>query len=92
MQSFWDPRVVNFNNVSIILLETLVWSFLLTVDNFSFLLTVGVFCIQLELFSAYSWSVFAHNGKVRLISAFRDCKRRSLTVSKKLQVFSKITK
>ena len=32
---------------------------------------------------------FAYNGKVRLIRAFRDCKQRSLTVSKKAPTVSK---
>ena len=48
-------------------------AFSLTVDNFSF------FCLQLEL--------FPYSGKVRLISASRDCKQRSLTARKKLQLY-----
>ena len=58
------------------------WSFLLTVDNFSFF--------------TYSWSFFAllylqlgASGKVRLIRALRDCKQGSLTVSKKARNVSK---
>ena len=58
-------------------------AFLLTVDSFSFfacnwsLFAYNLaFCLQLELSLAYS-------GKVRLVRALRDCKQRSLTVSKK---------
>ena len=65
----------------------------------SFLLTVELFYSQFTIlafftyswsffaysfsFSAYSWSFFAYSGKVRLISALRDCKQRSLTVVKR---------
>ena len=40
-------------------------------------------------FFSYSWSFFAYNGKVRQISALRDCKQRSLTVSKKAPTVSR---
>ena len=50
-------------------------AFLLTVDNFSFF--------------TYSWNFLAYSGKVRLIKALRDCKQRSLTVSKKAPTVSK---
>ena len=61
---------------------------LLTVDdNFgAFLLTIGAFLLTKLAFSmfTYSWrSFFAYSGKVHLIRALRDCKQRSLTVSKK---------
>ena len=72
-------------------------TFLLAVG--SFLLTVELSYLQLTFlaFFAYSWSSFAYSfsfftynwsfcaysGKVRLIMALRDCKQRSLTVSKK---------
>ena len=49
--------------------------FLLTIDNFSFV--------------AYSWSFFACSEERRLIRALRDCKQRSLTVSKKAPTVSK---
>ena len=55
----------------------------LTIRPFSF------FYLQLELFAynfsffTYNWSLLAYSGKVRLIRALRDCKQRSLTVSKK---------
>ena len=49
------------------------WNFF--THNFSFFLTVGAFC--------------ACSGKVRLISALRHCKQRSLTVSKKAPTVSK---
>ena len=63
-------------------------AFLLTDDTFSFS------SLQFELlaynfsFFAYSWSFFAYSGKVRLIRALRDCKQRSLTVSKKTPTIS----
>ena len=63
-----------------------VGSFLLAVELFylqlsilAFLLTLEMFCLQLELF----YLRLAYSGKVRLIRALRDCKQRSLTVSKK---------
>ena len=66
------------------------WSFLLTVDNFSFFTyNFSVFAYNFSVFAynfsffAYSWSFFAYSGKVPLIRALRDCKQRSLTVSKK---------
>ena len=59
------------------------WSFL-TVDNFSFLLTVLASLLTVLAFFAYS-------GKVRLIRALRNCKQRSLTVSKKAPTVSKKT-
>ena len=41
-------------------------------------------------FFTCSWSFFAYSGKVRLISALRNCKQRSLTVSKEAPTVSKI--
>ena len=64
--------------------------FLLTVDNFSF------FCLQLKFF-VYSFSFFTYGWsfclqqKVHLIMAFKDCKQRSLTASKKTPTVSKKT-
>ena len=55
-----------------------IMAFLLTIG--AFWLTLLAFCLQLEL--------FAYNGKVRLISALRDCKQRSLTVSQKATTVS----
>ena len=57
-------------------------AFLLTVDKFSF------FAYSFSFFT-YNWSFFAYSGKVRLIRAFRDCKQRSLSVSKKAPTVSK---
>ena len=58
-------------------------AFLLTVDNFSFFTcNWSIFAYSFSVFT-YSWSFFAYGGKVRLIRALRDCKQRSLTVSKK---------
>ena len=64
-------------------------AFLLTVDKFSFLLTVGAFLLTVLAFLLTVWSFFAYSGKVRLIRALRDCKQRSLTVSKKAPTVSK---
>ena len=75
-----------------------VGSFLLTVELFylqltilAFLLTVGAFFAYSFSFFTRSWSSFAYSGKVRLIRALRDCKQRSLTVSKKAPTVSKKT-
>ena len=62
--------------------------FLLTVDNFSFLAYSWSSFAYSFSFSAYGWSFFAYSGKVRLIRALRDCKQRSLTVSKKAPTVS----
>ena len=64
---------------------------LLTVDNISFLTYSWSFFAYSFSFSTYSWS-FLLSGKVRLIRALRalrDCKQRSLTVSKKAPTVSK---
>ena len=71
-------------------------SFLLTVELFylqlkilAFLLTIGAFLLTI-LFSLLTvGAFFAYSGKVRLIRALRDCKQRSLTVSKKAPTVSK---
>ena len=52
-------------------------------DNFSFSTYSWSFFAYSLSFSTYSWSFFAYSGKVLLIRALRDCKQRSLTVSKK---------
>ena len=57
-------------------------AFLLTIDNFSFF-TYNWSCF------AYAFSFFVYSVKVRLISAWRDCKQRSLTVSKRGPTVSK---
>ena len=62
---------------------------LLTVDNFSFSACSWSFLAYSCSFFAYSWSFFAYSGKVPLIRASRDCKQRSLTVSKKAPTVSK---
>ena len=72
--------------------------FLLTIDNFSFFylqLTVSSFFTYSWRVFAYSFSffylqleLFAYSGKVCLIRTLRDCKRRSLTVSKKAPTVS----
>ena len=56
----------------------------------AFLLTIYFFSFSADNFSffTYNWSFFAYNGKVRLIRALRDCKQRSLTVSKKAPTVS----
>ena len=64
-------------------------AFLLTVDNFSFFAyNWSCFAYNLSFFT-YNWSFFAYNGKVCLIRALRDCKQRSLTVSKKVPTASR---
>ena len=64
-------------------------AFLLTVDNFSFFTyNLSFFTYNFSFFT-YSWSFLAYSGKVRLISALRDCKRRSLIVSKNVPTVSK---
>ena len=65
------------------------WSFLLTVDNFSSSAYSWSFFAYSFSFFTYSWSFFAYSGKVYLIRALRDCKQRSLTVSKKAPTVSK---
>ena len=64
------------------------WSFLLTVDNFSFFTYNWSFFAYSFSFLTHNWSFFAYNGKVHLIRALRDCKQRSLTVSKKAPTVS----
>ena len=64
-------------------------AFLLTVDNFSFFTYSWSFLACSFSFLTYSWSFFAYSGKVYLIRALRDCKQRSLTVSKKAPTVSK---
>ena len=70
------------------------WSFLLTVDNFSFvgnnvayswsfLAYSFSFSAYSFSFSADSWSFFAYSGKVHLIRALRDCKQRSSNCKQK---------
>ena len=65
------------------------WSFLLTVDSFSFSTYNWSFFAYNFSFFSHSWSFFAYSGKVRLARALRDCKQRSLTVSKKAPAVSK---
>ena len=64
-------------------------AFLLTADNLSFFTYSWSFFAYSFSFFTYNWSFFAYRGKVRLISAFRDCKQRSLTANKKAPTVSK---
>ena len=64
-------------------------AFLLTIDNFGFFACNWSFFAYSFSFLTHSWSSFAYSGKVRLIRALRDCKQRSLTVSKKAPTVSK---
>ena len=74
-----------------------VGSFLLTVELFYVQLEkFGFFTYNWSFFFAYNfsifaynWSFFAYSGKVCLRRALRDCKQRSLTVSKKTPTVSK---
>ena len=66
-----------------------VGSFLLTVElfclqltNLAFILTVGAFLLTILALFLTVGAFLTYNGKVRLIRALRDCKQRSLTVSK----------
>ena len=72
-----------------------VGSFLPTVELYlqltilAFLLTSRAFFTYNFCFFTHNWSFFAYSGKVLLISALRDYKQRSLTVSKKAPTASK---
>ena len=65
------------------------WSFFLTVDILAFLLRVWAFLLTALASSLTVGALFAYNGKVLPIRALRDCKQRSLTVSKKAPTVSK---
>ena len=64
-------------------------AFLPTVDNFSFFACSWSSFAYSFSFSTYSWSFCDYSGKVRLIRPLRDCKQRSLTVSKKAPTVSR---
>ena len=65
------------------------WGFLLTIGNCSvFAYNWSIFAYSFRFYT-YSWSFFAYNSEVRLIRALRDCKQRSLAVSKKAPTASK---
>ena len=71
-------------------------SFLLTVELFysqltilALLLTVSASLLAVLAFLLTVGAFFAYSGKVHLIRALRDCKQRSLTVSKKAPTVSK---
>ena len=68
--------------------------------NGAFLLATGSLSFSAYSFSSfaysfsfftYSWSFFAYGGRVHLVRALRDCKQRSLTVSKKAPSVSRKT-
>ena len=66
------------------------WSFfLLQLTIFSFFTYNWSLFVYSFSFLTYSWSFFAYSGRVRLIRALRDCKQRSLTVSKEAPTVSK---
>ena len=58
-------------------------AFLLRVDEFSFFTWSWSFFTYIFSVLTYSWSFSACSGKVRLISALKNCKQRSLTVSER---------
>ena len=65
------------------------WSFFTYSGRFLlFTYSWSFFAFSFSFFT-YSWSFFAYSGKLRLIRALRDCKQRSLTVSKKAPTVSK---
>ena len=72
-------------NLQLTIVFTYTWGFSLTI--LAFLLTVA-FCLQFYLQTKLQL-LFAYSGQVRLISALRDCKQRSSTVSKKTPTASK---
>ena len=55
----------------------------------SFTCNWSVFTYNFSSFFTCNWNLFAYNGRVRLISALRDCKQRSLTVCKKAPTLSR---
>ena len=72
-----------------------VGSFLLTVEPFylqltilAFLLTAGAFILTALASLLTVGAFFSYSGEVHLIRALRDCKQRSLTVSKKAPTVS----
>ena len=65
-------------------------AFLLTIDNFSFFTYNWSFFAYILAFFTYNRSFFCLQWEVGLIRALRDCKQRSLTVSKKAPTVSKI--
>ena len=88
----WTRWNVSFLGMRLFCLQLeascLQWSFLLTVDHFSFFTYSWSSCAYSFSFSTYSWSFFAYSGELRLVRALRDCKQRSLTVSKKAPTVS----
>ena len=87
----WNMRT--FLNAAFLLTAE---SFLLTVELLclqltllAFLLTIGAFSLTGLAFLLTIGAFFAYSGKVHLIRALRDCKQRSLTVSKKAPTASK---
>ena len=63
--------------------------FLLTIHSFTFFAYNFSFSAYNFSFSTYSFSFSTRSGKMRLMRALRDCKQRSLTVSKKAPTVSK---
>ena len=73
-----------------------VGSFLLTVELFylqltivALLLTIGAFLLTVLASLLTVGAFLAYSGKLRLTRALKDCKQRSLTVSKKAPTVSK---
>ena len=64
-------------------------AFLLTVDDFSFFAYSWSFLLTVSAFLLTVGAFFAYSGKVPPIRALRDCKQRSLSVSKKAPTVSK---
>ena len=65
------------------------WSFSGYNRHFSFFTYSWSFFAYSFSFLTYNWSFFAYSGKVLLMRALTDCKRRSLTVSKKAPTVNK---
>ena len=83
------PDAVFLLTVGSFLLTEELFYLQLTKINFSFFAYSWSFFTYSFSFFTYSWSFFAYSGKVYLIRALRDCKQRSLTVSKKAPTVSK---
>ena len=71
-------------------------AFLLTVELFylqltilAFLLTIGALLLTAVALLLTGGAFLAYSGKVHLMRALRDCKQRSLTVSKTTPTVSK---
>ena len=61
------------------------WSFIPTIDNFSFFTYNWSFFAYNFSFFGYSWSFSAYNGKVRLIKGLKGLQAKKLNCKQKAQ-------